>query len=83
MIKRHLLLIISLVFFLALLAIGLLIYKDFGVPTDESAQFQIAVWNHRYIFAGDPSLLTFKDRYYGAIFELPLFELYTRFVGPE
>jgi hypothetical protein len=83
MIKHHLVLIISLVFFLALLAIGLSIYKDFGVPTDESAQLQIAVWNHRYIFKGDPTLLSFKDRYYGAIFELPLFELYTRFVGPE
>lgn len=83
MIKRHLLLFFSLVFFLALLAIGLLIYKDFGVPTDEGAQLQIAVWNHQYILAGDPTLLTFKDRYYGAIFELPLFELYTRFVKPE
>jgi len=72
-----------LAFFISLLAIGVSIYKDFGVPTDDPAQAQIAVWNHRYIFKGDPTLLTFKDRYYGATFELPLLWIQSRFANPN
>jgi hypothetical protein len=81
--KKHLWLLVALIFFLALLVIGLLIYKDFGVPYDETSLVQIAAWNHRYIFKGDPALLSFQYRYYGVVYELPLFWLSTRFVKPE
>jgi len=74
---------LALFFFVALFTAGLLIYKDFGVPIDESYQLQVAQKNHSYIFDGDPTLLSFKDRYYGVVFELPLFWASTRFTGPE
>lgn len=74
---------LALLFFTALFVAGILVYKDFGVPIDETYQFQIALKNHSYIFKGDPTLLSFKDRYYGVVFELPLFWATTRFMGPE
>jgi hypothetical protein len=69
--------------FLTLFVVGVLVYKDFGVPVDEIYQLQVAIQNHRYIFNGDPSLLSFKDRYYGVTFELPLLWIATRFSKPE
>lgn len=66
---------LTLVFFITLMVVGVLIYKDYGVPYDEPGQIQIAVWNHRYIFNGDPTLLSYPFRYYGVTFELPLLEL--------
>jgi hypothetical protein len=66
-----------------LLISGLLLNKDFGVPVDETYQLQIAQKNHSYVFNHDPALLSFKDRYYGVAFELPLFWVTTRFKGPE
>jgi hypothetical protein len=74
---------LALFFFVALFIAGLLIYKDFGVPIDESYQLQVAQKNHIYIFNSDPTLLSFKDRYYGVVFELPLFWASTRFTGLE
>lgn len=69
--------------FLILLAAGLYLYKDFGVPVDEPYQLELAIKNHRYIFDRDPELLSDQDRYHGAIVELPLFWVATRFAGPE
>jgi hypothetical protein len=69
--------------FIILLIIGFYTYKDYGVPIDETYQRQVALKNHTYIFNRDPSLLSFKDRYYGVTFELPLFWAATRFTGPE
>jgi hypothetical protein len=69
--------------FSILLTAGFLVYKDFGVPVDEPYQLELAIKNHRYIFHGDPVLLSDRDRYHGAIVELPLFWVATRFTGPE
>lgn len=63
--------------------IGCLIYKDFGIPWDESIQTQIGAFNFRYVFRGDPTLLSFSDRYYGAIFEVPLLWISSRLSIPR
>ena len=70
-------------FFIALIIIGILIYKDYGIPWDEAAQIQIGVQNYRFIFKGDPALLSFPDRYYGPIFEIPLLWLSARSLIPR
>jgi len=75
--------ILALGLFLTLIIAGSSLFKDFGVPIDETYQRQIALKNHTYIFNHDPSLLSFKDRYYGVTFELPLFWMSTRFAEPD
>lgn len=60
-------------FLVAFIAIGLSIYKDYGIPWDEPPQINIARVNLLYILQGDPTLLSFPFRYYGPIIELPLF----------
>lgn len=59
-------------FFILVLGIGLLVFKDFGVHYDEKCLIDIGIHNYRYINQGDQALLTFQDRYYGPFFELPL-----------
>lgn len=58
-------------FFLIYFIIGLAIFRDYGVSWDEPYQRQIGYVTFEYL-RGDTSLLTFTDRYYGQIFELPL-----------
>jgi hypothetical protein len=70
-------------FFCVLIVIGLLIYKDFGIPWDETAQIQIGTVNFRYIFNGDPGLFSLPDRYYGSIFEIPLLWVSARLFIPR
>lgn len=77
---------VSPVFFLAILTLGLLTYKDYGVSFDEPAQRLIGVTNLNYIahkfnlnsIIDNESLAQFPkrldqitDRDYGVIFELP------------
>ncbi len=52
--------------------IALFVYKDYGVSWDEDVQRKTAKLNFDYIFRGDKSLKTWKDRDYGVAFELPL-----------
>lgn len=75
--------ILALGLFLTLIIAGPYLFKDFGVPIDETYQLQVAQKNHDYIINSDPSLLSFKDRYYGVVFEIPLFWIATRFTGPD
>jgi hypothetical protein len=70
-------------FFISLIILGCLVYKDYGIPWDESIQTQVGALNYRYIFKGDPTLLSFPDRYYGPIFELPLLWVTARFSMPR
>jgi hypothetical protein len=60
------------VFFAGLLALGLTVYKDFGVSWDEPVQIKLGLLNFRYILHQDPALLSYQDRYYGPVFELAL-----------
>ena len=78
---------VILVFFLAILIIGLLVYKDYGVSTDEPQQREIGLTSLSYIAnlfnipfllgttqpLTDPAsvFLTQRDRDYGVAFELP------------
>ncbi len=68
-------LILTLAFFAGLLFLGFHIYKDYGVGWDEPAQLKIALTNYAYIIKHDPGLLSFKNRYYGSIYELFLLKL--------
>jgi len=81
--KKHLSSLVVLIFFIVLAAIGVSIYKTFGVPVDDPAQTELAAWNYRYIFKGDPTLLSYPDRYHGVTFELPLLWIEARYVGPN
>lgn len=60
-------------FFLLLLAIGLAVYKDYGLTWDDLAQVEIGELNFKYAFQGDPALLSLKNRYYGPLFEMFLY----------
>ena len=67
-------------FFIVYLAIGLLIYRDYGVSWDEIAQMKIGQVNYDYLRGKNQDLLTYDDRYYGPAFETLLTASY-RFVG--
>ncbi len=69
--------IITIVFFLFMLAVGSLTYKDYGIPWDEPDQIYIAKQNQNYVFHNDPALLSIRDKYYGVVFELPILWLTT------
>ncbi len=58
-------------FFILYFLLGTLIFKNYGISWDEPYQRQIGYVSLEYI-RGDTSLLSFTDRYYGVIFELPL-----------
>ncbi|MFP5471207.1 MAG: ArnT family glycosyltransferase [Bacteroidia bacterium] len=58
--------------FLGFLILGLSIYKDYGISTDEGTQRIIATKNIRYVTGESDELLTFQDRDYGVAFEAPL-----------
>jgi hypothetical protein len=64
--------VITITFFAVVLITGFIVYKDYGIPWDEPLQINIARLNDAYIFKHDPSLLSFRDKYYGMVFELPL-----------
>ncbi len=70
-------------FFVLFLIAGILVYKDFGIPWDEAAHIDIGTKYYRYIFKNDPQLLSDMIRYYGAIIELPLLWLSSRFSIPR
>jgi hypothetical protein len=56
-----------------LFILGIATFRDYGIPWDEKFQREIAEQNYNYVLNGDQSLLTFKDRYYGPIFEIASF----------
>jgi len=62
----------TIVFFLILLLIGVLSYKDYGISWDEPIQrkFGLAVFN--YIFNGSDQMFKSSEKYYGPVFEFIL-----------
>jgi len=81
--KKLLKILAPILFFSALILLGCLIYKDYGVPWDESIQTQIGALNFRFLFRGDNAILSFPDRFYGAIFEVPLLWITSRMSIPR
>lgn len=62
--------IITLIFFIIFLLVGLLVFDDYGVSADEIIQREIGYRNYNYIFNGDTTLLNNFQMYYGPVFEL-------------
>ena len=52
--------------------IGLLVYRNYGIAWDEPEQRLIGATSYDYAVHGNKELLTFKDKEYGAGFEVPL-----------
>lgn len=63
---------VVILFFILILFLGLNIYKDYGISWDETAQRETGLTIYNYVFEGNQALLEYKDRDYGAGFELPL-----------
>ncbi len=63
---------VVLLFFTAILSIGLSVYKDYGISWDEETTRTNGTHSYNYVFKGDHTLFTYKDRDYGVAFELPL-----------
>ncbi|KJJ84296.1 conserved hypothetical protein, membrane [Candidatus Omnitrophus magneticus] len=68
--KQHKLIIIF--FFIVFFLAGLSIYKDYGISWDEKWQRDLGTLSVDYVFKGDRSLLSYKDKYYGPVFEMLL-----------
>jgi hypothetical protein len=64
------------------LAVGLLVFQDYGVPLDEPVQRTIGRQAWRFAFEGNPAYLSNIDRYYGPAFEMALFGI-ERHLGLE
>lgn len=58
--------------FLSALLVGFLTYKDYGISWDETYQHETADVNYNYITKGDTTLFHYRDKRYGAGFEIPL-----------
>ncbi|MGD2278754.1 MAG: hypothetical protein PVH45_01510 [Candidatus Omnitrophota bacterium] len=63
---------IVILFFASLLVVGVCIYRDYGISWDELVSRNNGLLTYKYVFQGDPELLTYWDRYYGTSFELVL-----------
>ena len=57
-------------FFIIFFFIGVVSFRDYGLSWDEPIQREIGKMNARYAFKQEPWLLTYKDKYYGPIFEV-------------
>mgnify|MGYP001305606574 CR=1 FL=1 len=66
---------IGVILLLGAIIIGLLNYKQYGIGWDEMAQYKIGLVNYDYVHSGSKELLTYRDRTYGAAFEIPLIML--------
>lgn len=62
----------GIILFIISLMIGLLCFKDYGVPWDEPIQRDIGLVSYSYIFKGDNTLLNYPDKDHGVGFELPV-----------
>ena len=76
-------LVIVLVFFVFLLALGLLLYQDYGLTWDDLAQVEIGETNFNYAFHDDPALFELKNRYYGPLFEMFLYVITHSLPDPQ
>lgn len=64
---------LAILFFSAYFLLGLVIFDDYGVSTDEVFQIEKAVLNLDYITGKNADLLEYPDRHYGAILAIPLY----------
>jgi hypothetical protein len=70
---------ISACFFGALLVLGLLIFRDYGVSLDEEcSRLQNGLVNYRYVLHGDKALCECSEKYHGPAFEFVLIVLERR-----
>lgn len=60
------------IFFLLFLLIGIGIYKDYGISRDEPVQRDTGIIALEYVMGENQNLLTYRDKYYGQIFEILL-----------
>jgi hypothetical protein len=63
---------IVILFFTAVLCVGLFVYKDYGISWDELVSRNNGLLTYKYVFEGNDEILTYQDRYYGTAFELLL-----------
>jgi hypothetical protein len=63
------------IFLGAVLAVGLVAFKDYGIAWDEPVQRQYGRDVYQYITKGDQELFLNRHRYYGPVFELLLYSL--------
>ena len=56
--------------FVLFLALGICIYKDFGISWDEETSKHNGLINYSYIVNSDPSLLSDPEKYHGPVFEI-------------
>ncbi len=59
-----------LLFFAAFLALGLSIYRDYGIAWDEYTQLEIGKANYRFITKGNTDLFSLIDAHYGPLYEI-------------
>ena len=67
--------VIPIIFFAALLLVGLGVFRDYGVSWDERVQREYGEKVYNYVTAGDRELFTDRHRYYGPVIEFALFSL--------
>ena len=60
-------------FFTAYLVIGLAVYDDYGISTDEEFQIRKAEINLDFMTGKNTDLLEYPDRHYGAVLAIPLY----------
>ena len=63
---------ITILFFCAYFALGVVVFDDYGVSVDESFQIKKAQVNLDYITGKNTELLDYDDRHYGAILAIQL-----------
>ena len=69
---------IAVIVLLALLALGLSIYSQYGLSWDEPNQLTLGIQNYRFALNSDPSIFTNHDRWYGPFFEIFLIAAQSR-----
>jgi hypothetical protein len=68
--RYHNIIVISV--FVIYLIIGLSVYRDYGISTDETAQMQLGIYNYDYIRGRSTDLFQAGNSYYGPVFQLIL-----------
>lgn len=63
------------IFFITYFLIGMVIVRDYGLSWDEPISRLNGIKAYRYVFENDQSIFSYRDKYYGTAFELPLYAL--------
>ncbi len=67
--------VIFIAFFFLYFIIGILIFRDYGLSWDEPISRLNGIRAYEYVFEGSERIFDYRDRYYGTLFELPLYAL--------